>query len=143
MRWLPVLSFRSDLKPKDQKQHSFNVIKLEEKKLEIAERQTIALEKLAGFLTGEGLTRTLGAFAKSNSAASLLQGLTTHDGRKGLDARTQAQDAKEICHLVERVFAEFEEKLTAKAKGEAQESELHDGERDFNEWMKEQQKHHG
>lgn len=134
MRWMLPVPFASRLGLTVQKGPSTDVVKLEEKKLEIADRQATALARLADFFTGDGLPRVLGAMGQSNAAASLLQGLTTHSGRGGLDARTQVQDAKEICHLVQAVFAEFEEKLSAKARGEVRDPEVKDAEAAFKEW---------
>ena len=110
---------------------------IEERKIQAAESNALALQEIAGFLTGEGLQRTLGSLARSNAASSLLQGLTAHSGRNGLDARTQQQDAKEICYLVQAVFKEFEEKLSAQARGEVMDPELHDGEIGFKKWKEE------
>jgi hypothetical protein len=107
---------------------------LEIRKTEIAEVQATALKAIADFITGSGLAKTLGAVSQAGAASSLLQGLTTHSGRAGLDARTQGQDALEICHLVQKVFAQFEEKLSAKANGEVTDEEIHDGEEGFKKW---------
>lgn len=131
MSWLPAIFKRKDVavvKP------SSEVILLEERKLEIAERQADALHSISEFLNGDGLQRTLSGLARSGAANSLLQGLVAHDGRNGLDARTQEQNAREICHLVEKVFDQFQEKLQAKANGEVRDSEIHDAEAGFKEW---------
>lgn len=72
------------------------------------------IKSLADFVTKGGLSEIVAGYAKSQSAASILGGLATHDGRKSLDARLLGQNAIEIAEQVLKVTSKFHERLSAK-----------------------------
>jgi hypothetical protein len=78
---------------------------------QLRERETVALEVIAdslkgvsNFLQGTTLPQVLQTLAVNGAAQALLGGLTSSDGRGGLDARTMKQNAIDIAHLIEQVF---------------------------------------
>lgn len=119
MNWLPSIFKRK-----------LDVFAYEQRKTEALVVQAQALKEIANFVTNGGLNEIAKGLALSNTAASLLNGLTAHDGRKGLDARTLTQNAKEIAEFALRVKDQFQEKLAKRP----QDSEIHDSEADYKKW---------
>ena len=129
MNWLPsIFKRKTDLETVKKTE-----LALEEQKTKALSVQAEALKDIAHFLTSGGLSSIAQGVALSNTAASLLNGLTVHDGRQGLDARTLDQNALEIATLALKVKDQFQEKLSALAKGPV-DNELHDGEADYKKW---------
>jgi hypothetical protein len=118
---------------------------IEPKNYEIQVKQTEALQTIgdslkaiSSFISQGGLSAILQSQSMASGANALLQGLTAHDGRKGLDARTLKQNSVEIAEQILLVHAKFKERLEAQAKGEVRDEDMHDAETDFAEWKKEQ-----
>lgn len=110
-------------------------------KNEIALQQTQALTSIAqslslltNFLQNGGLTTLLQGYSKAQAVGGILQGLATHAGRNGLDARVLEQDAIEIVHKIEAVYKKYQERLEAETKGEL-DPDLHDAEDTFRKWV--------
>ena len=113
---------------------------VQEKNYEIQVQQTQALsviadslKNLSTFLSGEGATRLLGEYAKSQIVKDIFGGLAAHDGRNALDARFIKQNATDVIHAIEAVFDKARERGEAKTKGEV-DPELHDAESDYLKW---------
>ncbi len=129
MSWLPsIFKRKTDLETVKKTE----ILALEEQKTKALSVQAEALKDIAHFLTSGGLSSIAQGVALSNTAASLLNGLTAHDGRQGLDARTLEQNALEIATFALKVKDQFQEKL---AKSNV-DSEIHDGEADYKKWDK-------
>lgn len=129
MKWLPSL-FKSQAP-----------VAVEAKNYELQVKQTEALQVLAtgvkdiaSFINDGGLIKLTQSLALSNSANALLNGLTAHDGRNGLDARVLQQNAIEIAEAVMKVHDKFKERLSALAKGEERDPELHNAEDEYLKW---------
>lgn len=82
-----------------------------------------ATDQIANFLTGGGLIKVLNGYARTQAVKEMLGGLTTHDGRQALDARTLKQNAVEIVEAIEQVFSKYQERLSSK---EPRDPEIHD-----------------
>jgi len=113
---------------------------------EIAVSQTKALTTLAEsvkaiatFLTSNRLPEILEGYAKASAVNGILQGLVTHSGRGGMDARLMKQNAIEASEFIEKCFEHYSEKLAAKKMGEV-DTEIHDGENDFKKWQEQNKK---
>ena len=90
-----------------------------------------AVSDIAAFLTKGGLVEVLSGYARSQAVKDILGGLAAHDGRQALNAQTMDQNALEIVHQVEKVFAKYQEKLTI-PKGDP---DLHNAEENFRQWL--------
>lgn len=115
--------------------------------LVIQEKQTQALEKIgdginaiATFLNSGGLTQLAQSMSLASGANSLLNGLTAHAGRNGLDARTLQQNATEIAEAVLLVHNKFKERLEAMSKGEVRSPDIQDSEADYKKWKESEHK---
>lgn len=96
-------------------------VESEEKEIIVAQTRAVvqigaALEGISRFLTDGGLSSLMHQASIAGSANSLLQGLTAHDGRNGLDARTLSQTAIEVAELVLKVHDKFKERLSSTEK---------------------------
>lgn len=94
---------------------------VEERQITALETQAKALESISTFLSGITLKEVLQHTAVHSAAAALLGGLTSKDGRQGLDARAMKQNAIDISYLLEAVLS----KLSSHASSR---KEVQDGE---------------
>ena len=102
--------------------------------------QSIAqsLSIISSFLASGGLTTMLTSIAKTQAANGVIQGLVTHSGRQGLDARFAKQNMKDAFHAIESLYDGFAERLAEKHQGtEFQEV---DAEADFKYWAEKEEK---
>lgn len=115
----------------------------EEYELEVKQTEALtalakASTEIATFVTSGGLSSLLSGVARGNAVSAMLGGLTQHAGRDGLDARTLKQNAIEIVEQIEAVFTKFEERLSAKRRGEERDGEVKNAEDlgNYSEWVK-------
>lgn len=95
---------------------------IEERQLLALETQAKALESISTFLSGISLKEVLQHQAIHSAASQLLGGLTSKDGRQGLNAQTMKQNAIDIAYLVEAVLGKLSSHALSRSK------EVHDGE---------------
>ena len=124
---VPVLQNGSDIIVTERDELAPSVIEQAKALTTIAD----SLSQIANFLSGGGLTKVLSGYARTQMVKEILGGLACHDGRGSLDARVMEQNATEIVHHVEAVFAKFDEKLSAPKE----DPELHDSESQYNDWL--------
>ena len=110
-------------------------IMLQEEQARALTNLSTSMGQIAKWVTQGGLVQVMQSVATANMASSLLQGLTQHSGRAGLDARTQGQNALEVTHLVMSVLDQLKEKLAAKSRGDKVDPDMHNAEEDFKKWQ--------
>lgn len=100
--------------------HSPELIK--EREIKALEVQAKALSEISSFFKGITLKDVLQHTAVHSAAAHLLGGLTSKDGRVGLDARTMKQNATDIAYLLEAVIGKLSSHASSRSR------EVEDGE---------------
>lgn len=119
-----------------------DVVAVQERQIAIQEQQTKALTSLATsinalatFVTQGGLGNLLEGYSKIAAGNGILQGLVTHSGRQGLDARTMKQNGIEAFHAMNSMQEAMKERLREQRENpELSEQELHDAENEFLAW---------
>lgn len=95
-----------------------------------------SLAVISSFIASGGLATMLTGIAKTQAANGVIQGLVTHSGRQGLDARFATQNMKDAFHSIEALYDGFAERLAEKKRGQVFEEV--DAEAAFKHWAEQQ-----
>ena len=91
---------------------------------------------IAKFLGNSTLPQVLESHAVMQSVGQVLNGLTSHAGRQGLDARTIKVDATDATHRILQAFSHLKETIEARRNGDF--AEHLDAESDYLKWKESQ-----
>lgn len=97
-----------------------------------------SLAVISSFIASGGLATMLTGIAKTQAANGVIQGLVTHSGRNGLDARFATQNMKDAFHSIEALYDGFAERLAEKKRGQAFEEV--DAEAGYKHWAEQEDK---
>jgi len=96
-----------------------------------------ALDSLSKFVAGQTLPQVMESYAIMTCLGQIMNGLTSSEGRKGLDARTIKQDAIDGSHRILAAFDHLRDTFEQRKNGERT-AEIVDPEADYLKWKKEQ-----